>query len=680
MADVTSSTQTVKRRTLRPWGSAIPVEVLSVELNLSSSSSTLRSTSFDGDEFQPLPRDRTRPRLSNAEMVETVEKEGGKAAGETLTPRMRCHRHLSGIKWQLALILICCLDVAMLVVESANGSSNVLVHVVTALVLSAFVLDIAIRFYTYRTRLLACHSAASVWFYFDVLVVGASVIFFFWALAIAEEATSTAASATPAAAARGAKALRGVILALRWMRSARFATKLLPTSNAGRRAARRITSQNKRRYVDLERGIDLDLAYLVPSKLIAMSLPAMGLSALYRNPLSEVARFLEARHGKPAGYTIINCCPEHPYPVDKFVSGEVVRFDIQDHTPPTMEQFCEFLNLLHDIPEERLVAIHCRGGKGRTGSMCCAWLLYSRMCVDADDALAFFALMRTELSLGKRRLQGVDTPSQRRYIHQLHALLSEQGAYMSVARGSVTDGDASGGLASPSPRPLATLSTHADDDIETASAKGLVRPPASPRLALMSLELSGWWAKPPKHSLVCTVHVDRQVVHWSAPVDPGDAAASTVTFDLGGFIAAGDLRVSVFDLDAVRAERARRERKGLSPRLPFDDSKHGPWGATGGPVEDCAKRVIAGKEVGCAFFLLFHSGFANLQSGCLPVPLQMMDKAFKNKRNRYQPEGIATLKFQAGETLEGSEPWRQWGREYGAAADNQPIEMSADAI
>ena len=34
MADVTSSTQTVRRRTLRPWGSTIPVEVLSIELNL----------------------------------------------------------------------------------------------------------------------------------------------------------------------------------------------------------------------------------------------------------------------------------------------------------------------------------------------------------------------------------------------------------------------------------------------------------------------------------------------------------------------------------------------------------------------------------------------------------------------------------------------------------------------
>jgi protein-tyrosine phosphatase len=56
-------------------------------------------------------------------------------------------------------------------------------------------------------------------------------------------------------------------------------------------------------------------------------------------------------------------------------------------------------------PASHTLAIHCRGGKGRTGSMCCAWLLYSRACLDADDALTHFALERTELSLGKKKIQ-----------------------------------------------------------------------------------------------------------------------------------------------------------------------------------------------------------------------------------------------------------------------------------
>jgi hypothetical protein len=138
-------------------------------------------------------------------------------------------------------------------------------------------------------------------------------------------------------------------------------------------------------------------------ELIAMSVPATGMTALYRNPLKEVVRFLETRHGAD-GYTIINCCPELPYDGNEFASGVVRRYDIQvpghdlvephhpwsslpcarrtwshpshhpappailwqDHTPPTMEQFVEFLNEMRTKPPERLLAVHCRGGKGRT--------------------------------------------------------------------------------------------------------------------------------------------------------------------------------------------------------------------------------------------------------------------------------------------------------------------------
>eukprot|EP00913_Durusdinium_trenchii_P031377 g29377.t1 len=42
-----------------------------------------------------------------------------------------------------------------------------------------------------------------------------------------------------------------------------------------------------------------------------------------------------------------------------------------------------------------IVAVHCRGGKGRTGSFCCAWLLYTKEAEDAEDALNFFALRRS---------------------------------------------------------------------------------------------------------------------------------------------------------------------------------------------------------------------------------------------------------------------------------------------
>lgn len=118
-----------------------------------------------------------------------------------------------------------------------------------------------------------------------------------------------------------------------------------------------------------------------------MGAPAVGLTSLYRNPLEDVVLFFERRH--PTRYKIYNCCPELPYPTAPFTSGQFASFDVQDHTPPTMEQFVAFLNDAAQWRSEdaaRRIAVHCKGGKGRTGSLCCAWLLYSRACETTQQA------------------------------------------------------------------------------------------------------------------------------------------------------------------------------------------------------------------------------------------------------------------------------------------------------
>ena len=343
-------------------------------------------------------------------------------------------------------------------------------------------------------------------------------------------------------------------------------------------------------------------------------------------------------------------------------------------------------------PRSSLYRHSCRGGKGRTGSMCCAWLLYAREADDAEDALTLFGLERTDLSQGLRKIQGVDTPSQRRYVHQLNALLREQGAYLTPERApevgappsrlasdsSVEDdsqltsdvgaaatsrGDASAvdeAIASPAAPQAEPDGAHGgvEGRSRLANAPKLVRPPACPRISLTKFELRDWYAKAPKGPLCCAVHLDRVVVCWSAPVRVPDVsglgATPPVVFDLGGHTVSGDVRVSVFDLGELLSERRARLKKGLEPRLPFDRAPSGPWadtanarpgGGSDGKVDKKAnKRVIAGKEVGCKFFLLFHTGFVS-EAGTLPVALEMMDKAFKNKKRKYRPEGVATLHF-----------------------------------
>jgi len=189
-------------------------------------------------------------------------------------------------------------------------------------------------------------------------------------------------------------------------------------------------SQNKSRYVDLAGNFDLDLTYITRT-VIAMGMPTQNyVLGLYRNRLSEVVRFFQTKHQDT--FRIYNACPEYPYPDTGFVKagGQVVHFQIQDHTPPTMNQFVEFLTDAHVFRQELesgVMAVHCKGGKGRTGSLVSAWLMFHRQ-IKPRQALHFFARNRTNEYVDKK-LCGVETPSQVRYVHQLYKYLASTGCW-----------------------------------------------------------------------------------------------------------------------------------------------------------------------------------------------------------------------------------------------------------
>lgn len=199
-------------------------------------------------------------------------------------------------------------------------------------------------------------------------------------------------------------------------------------------ALRSYVGKEKSRYQ--KNGFDLDLSYITES-CIAMSLPATGLEAKYRNPMGEVVRFFRTVHQDEleARFLIFNLCVERQYSPQLF-GGQVETFPTEDHNPCLLEQICscveraEGFQLQHPL---NVIAVHCKGGKGRTGLMVCCWLLYSGFCgpeweqgVDPiTDALEWFALRRTGKKAKHR--QGVGQPSQRRYINYFYKTMTMGG-------------------------------------------------------------------------------------------------------------------------------------------------------------------------------------------------------------------------------------------------------------
>lgn len=189
------------------------------------------------------------------------------------------------------------------------------------------------------------------------------------------------------------------------------------------RGARLVVSQNKRRYQ--KDGFDLDLVY-VTDRIIAMSYPSSGKMSWYRNPIKEVERFFNTKH--PDHYRIYNMCSERTYDNTHF-HGRIERILIDDHNVPLLRDAVEFVRsaqeYLADDPQN-VVAVHCKGGKGRTGTMICMLLVENRLFESAQASLEYFANVRTDRTVGTK-FQGVETPSQSRYVEYFEVVKDSHG-------------------------------------------------------------------------------------------------------------------------------------------------------------------------------------------------------------------------------------------------------------
>jgi phosphatidylinositol-3,4,5-trisphosphate 3-phosphatase/dual-specificity protein phosphatase PTEN len=179
---------------------------------------------------------------------------------------------------------------------------------------------------------------------------------------------------------------------------------------------RGVVSGGRNRYIDDQ--YDLDLSYITPN-IIAMSIPAAGLESTYRNHIDQVAQFINSRH--KSRYMIINATTEKKYEYDKF-DNNVLELGWFDHHAPYLEllfQACQAMSSWLAADEKNVVVVHCKAGKGRTGTLISCFLLYSGLSNTAQSALQHFEQQRSSEVRG-----GVTIPSQIRYVQYFNNILA----------------------------------------------------------------------------------------------------------------------------------------------------------------------------------------------------------------------------------------------------------------
>ncbi|KAL8937173.1 MAG: hypothetical protein Q9211_003821 [Gyalolechia sp. 1 TL-2023] len=173
----------------------------------------------------------------------------------------------------------------------------------------------------------------------------------------------------------------------------------------------------------------LDLCY-VTDNIIATSGPSSTFpQRAYRNPTDALVKFLDYKHG--THWAIWEFRAEGTGYPDSEVYGRIRHYPWPDHHPPPFALIPNIMASMRDWlkgPDTevgRVVVVHCKAGKGRSGTAACSYLI-SEEGWTVEDALFRFTTRRMRSGFGA----GVSIPSQLRWIRYVERWTQQRKLYV----------------------------------------------------------------------------------------------------------------------------------------------------------------------------------------------------------------------------------------------------------
>ena len=139
------------------------------------------------------------------------------------------------------------------------------------------------------------------------------------------------------------------------------------------------------------KGNNLDICHIT-DRIIVMSFPASDLGRkMFRNDASQVRDYFDETYGD--NYMVVNVS-ETPYDAEVF-HGRVIQYNWPDHHGPPLYYMLPLVKKMSEhlmASKDNVIAIHCKGGKGRAGTACCLLLAYMNYFDNLQDCAKLFSV------------------------------------------------------------------------------------------------------------------------------------------------------------------------------------------------------------------------------------------------------------------------------------------------